>query len=347
MGVKYKAVLWNRQKKLIDRTMLILIGFYLIVFASAQIALHPQITPETLIIRASGTLAILMLHVVLAIGPLCRIAPRFLPLLYNRRHFGVTLAIFALIHGGFSLFQFHGLGDLNPLVSLFTSNPNYTSFADFPFQTFGFFALLILLLMAATSHDFWLHNLSPKVWKSLHMLVYLAYTLLIFHVLLGVVQLEKSPLIIGLLAMGALSLCGLHLWSALLERKRREQQSPKKELEGFYEVGAVTDIPENRAKMIIIGNENIAVFKYDGQLSAVSNVCKHQNGPLGEGKIVNGCITCPWHAYEYLPANGCAPAPFTEKLSTYELKLIDGVVYVHPEPKAEGTYIEPIKYIVN
>lgn len=347
MGVKYKAVLWNRQKKLIDRTMLILIGLYLIVFASAQMALHPQITPETLIIRASGTLAILMLHVVLAIGPLCRINVRFLPLLYNRRHFGVTLAIFALIHGGFSLFQFHGLSDLNPLVSLFTSNPNYASFVDFPFQTFGFFALLILFLMAATSHDFWLHNLSPKVWKSLHMLVYLAYTLLIFHVLLGVVQLEKSPLIIDLLAMGALSLCGLHLWSAFLERKRREQQSPKKELEGFYEVGAVSDIPENRAKMIIIGNENIAVFKYDGQLSAVSNVCKHQNGPLGEGKIVNGCITCPWHAYEYLPANGCAPAPFTEKLSTYELKLIDGVVYVHPEPKAEGTYIEPIKYIVN
>jgi hypothetical protein len=46
-------------------------------------------------------------------------------------------------------------------------------------------ALLILLLMAATSHDFWLKNLTAPVWKRLHMLVYAAYALLLAHLLLG------------------------------------------------------------------------------------------------------------------------------------------------------------------
>jgi hypothetical protein len=33
---------------------------------------------------------------------------------------------------------------------------------------------------------------------------------------------------------------------------------------------------------------------------------------LGEGKIVDGCITCPWHGYQYRPADGVA-GPFTER----------------------------------
>src|SRR5208283_152029 len=95
------------------------------------------------------------------IGPLCRLDPRFLPLLYNRRHLGVSTFLLGLCHGAFSLFQFHALGDADPLVSLFTANRNFTRLADFPFQPLGFVPLIILFLMAATSHDFWLRNLTP------------------------------------------------------------------------------------------------------------------------------------------------------------------------------------------
>src|SRR5207302_4707264 len=106
----------------------------------------------------------------------------------------------ALAHGVFSIVQFHALGDTNPLVSVFVSNTRYASLADFPFQALGFFALLILFLMAATSHDFWLHNLGAPVWKRLHMLVYAAYGLLIAHVALGALQSETSPLLAAVLA---------------------------------------------------------------------------------------------------------------------------------------------------
>ena len=343
MGVKYTSVQWTRQKKRIDAILLALVALYLIVFILAQMVMHPLITPQTLIIRASGTLAFLLLQLILLIGPLCRINAIFLPLLYNRRHFGVVMALFALIHGLFSLFQFHGLSDVNPLISLFSSNTHYGSIAQFPFQPLGFFALIILFLMAATSHDFWLKNLGPKVWKSLHMLVYLAYSLLVFHVLLGVLQLEKSPILVYALGLGVLVLISTHLWAALLETSRRKKQTTELQKEGFFAVCTLEEIPKNRAKIAIVKNQNIAIFKYEGQLSAVDNVCKHQNGPLGEGKIVDGCITCPWHGFQYQPTDGCAPPPFTEKLSTYELKVHEGTVYVNPEPKPEGTFIEPLK----
>ncbi|MDX1907064.1 MAG: ferric reductase-like transmembrane domain-containing protein [Bacteroidia bacterium] len=342
MSVHYQPVLWNRQKRLYDQAMLAVMGLYLLLFTILQLRLYPDITPETLIIRATGTLAYVMLHVILSIGPLARLDVRFLPLLYNRRHLGVTMFFVALVHGLFNLIQFHSQGNTDPLVSLLTSNLHYNSLSRFPFEVLGLIALLILFLMAATSHDFWLKNLSPGVWKSLHMMVYVAYALLVMHVMLGALQLEKDPLWLSLISLGLLTVLGLHL-AAAASTRRLETPPEGPDAAGFVRVCDVHEIPDNRAKTLIAAGQNIAVFKYQGQLAAVSNRCRHQNGPLGEGKIVDGCITCPWHGYQYLPHNGQSPPPFTEKVETYDVKIIGSTVWVHPSPYPEGTERPPVQ----
>ena len=154
MSLQYQAVGWNRQKRIYDSVLAISVLLYLVLFAGLGSLIHPNATVETLLIRGFGTAGLLLLHVILCIGPLCRLDRRFLPLLYNRRHLGVTMFLLALAHGVFSIVQFHSLGDVHPLVSPFVSNTRYDSLADFPFQPLGFLALLILFLMAATSHDF-------------------------------------------------------------------------------------------------------------------------------------------------------------------------------------------------
>src|SRR6185369_12850862 len=100
-------------------------------------------------------------------------------------------------------------------VSLFVSNRRYDSLSQFPFETFGFAALVILFVMAATSHDFWLRNLTAPTWKRLHMLVYLAYALLVAHVALGALQSERNPVNVVVLAAGVFIVCGLHLAAAI------------------------------------------------------------------------------------------------------------------------------------
>src|SRR5207247_5232196 len=207
-----------------------------------------------------------------------------------------------------------------------------------PFQPFGFFALVILFLMAATSHDFWLANLSAPVWKSLHMLVYVAYALLVLHVTFGVLQGEGSPLYVVAVALGLVTVLGLHVTAAKREepldracdaarsRRREEadvldQQNPPPQVggyeqEGFIDACAVADISENRARIVCLSGERVAIFKYDAKVSAVSNVCQHQNGPLGEGKIVFDCITCPWHGYHYQLEIGASPQPFVSQYPT-------------------------------
>lgn len=342
MGVSYQAIGWNRQKKRYDLIMLGLMALYLLSFVLLNVIFYPEITPETLIIRAFGSLAFVMLHVILIIGPLCRLNPRFLPLLYNRRHLGVAMFVIAAVHGIFSIIQFHALGDVNPIASIFLSNTHYSSLGGFPFQVLGFIALIIFFLMAATSHDFWLHTLSPRTWKALHMMVYVAYGLILMHVMLGVVQLEKAPLPVLITGLGFLVIGGLHLFTGLRQRSL-DQAAPEAQADHFVRVGRWADIEESRAKMLLANGENIAVFRNGKELSALSNVCKHQNGPLGEGRIVNGCIVCPWHGYEYQPADGCSPPPFTEKVSTYQLKLKGDEVWVDPRPHPEGTYVAPLQ----
>ncbi len=338
MSVNYAGILWNRQKRIYDIILFVFVLSYLGLYIGFSSIYNSELTAETLIIRATATLALLLLHIILIIGPLARLNTRFLPLLYNRRHLGVTMFLIALIHGIFSILQFHSMGNVNPLISLFTSNGNYDSLVRFPFQILGFFALVIFFLMAATSHDFWLKNLSPKVWKGLHMMVYIAYALIIMHVMLGIVQLDSSPFIYGGLMMGMLIIIALHFASSVKSGRGLDLKS-----NGYYYACNVDDIQDDCAKTLVLNGENIAIFKYDGKLSAINNVCKHQNGPLGEGKVIDGCVTCPWHGYQYEPHNGSSPPPFTEKVSTYELKLEGEKVFVNPEPKPEGTAIDPVK----
>ncbi len=339
MSLTYQAIGWNRHKKVYDSMLAGGLLLYLTLFVGLGVLIHPNATAETLVIRTLGTAAFLLLHAILCIGPLCRLDRRFLPLLYNRRHLGVTMFFLALAHGTFSLFQFHAVGNVNPLVSLLISNTRYGSLADFPFQSLGFFALLILFLMAATSHDFWLKNLTAPVWKRLHMMVYAAYGLLVAHVTLGALQSETNPVLAAVLATGVTVVSVLHISAAVAERRKdRPSGIPPPD---YLPVCDVDRIPEKRACVVSCGGERVAVFKYNGRISAVSNVCQHQNGPLGEGKILDGCITCPWHGYQYLPETGASPPPFTEKVATYRTMVVGNQVFVNPKPLAPGTRVEP------
>jgi len=48
-------------------------------------------------------------------------------------------------------------------------------------------------------------------------------------------------------------------------------------------------------------------------------------------------VTCPWHGFQYRLEDGRSPAPFTERISTYATRVVDGVVWVNPDPNPPGT----------
>lgn len=338
MSVGFKAVQWNRDKLIYDAILLAGVALFIGIFIATEAWLHPPKDAGGWIdlrIRAFGVCAFTMLTIILSIGPLARLSPRFLPLLYNRRHFGVLTFIVAALHASFMVEWYIAQNVLPSLLTELTKWSDYGKFIGFPFKVLGLAALLILFVLASTSHDFWLVFLTPRVWKTLHMALYAAYGFAVMHVALGAMQNNRHPAVPILLGGALLLVCALHVAAGWRERRK---DAMKDNANGWLIVGPPGSIPDKCATIVSApGGERIAVFRDGQQIGAVTNLCAHQNGPLGEGRIVDGCITCPWHGYQYKLEDGCAPAPFTEKLVTYNVRINRGNVEVDPRPLPAGT----------
>ncbi len=346
MSHAFKRVNWNPRKRAYDLSLWAGIVAYIVIFIVGTKIAFPgdnDVSIQIILIRAFSTCAFLMLTFILCIGPLARIDKRFLPLLYNRRHFGVSFFVIALLHAALAIYWYHSFGDINPIESVITSGGSYENLSDAPFQLFGLLALLIFFVMAATSHDYWNAVLST-MWKSFHMLAYVGYALLVIHIAMGAMQQDSTGILPIMLFISVISVAGLHCYSALFASKEDATLSlsnnqPDSAPTGWVAVGRWQDIANDRAITVKLGDdERVAVFRFDEvKLCAVSNVCQHQNGPLGEGKVIDGCITCPWHGYQYRPQDGCSPPPFTEKIETYELQLVGDEIFLNPKALAKGT----------
>jgi nitrite reductase/ring-hydroxylating ferredoxin subunit/DMSO/TMAO reductase YedYZ heme-binding membrane subunit len=339
MSAGFRAVQWNRAKLVYDGILLAGVVLYIGAYLTLVYWLDPpkdQPAAIDLRIRAFGTCAFFMLTVILSIGPLARLDRRFLTLLYNRRHFGVLTFFVVLLHASFMV-EWYAVQDALPsLYDELTKVSDYGKFIGFPFKALGLVALLILFVMAATSHDYWLVFLTPPVWKGLHMALYVAYGLVVTHVALGVMQYDHNPFIPAMLASGLAWVTLLHLVAGW--RERAGDRASACGSDGWLAVGPPLSIPDKGACIVAAqGGERIAVFRDGTQIGALSNLCAHQNGPIGEGRIIDGCVTCPWHGYQYRLQDGCAPPPFTEKLVTYRARIANGVVEVDPRPLPPGT----------
>lgn len=336
MSHRFLPVGWTRFKLIYDAALLAGVAAYLgaYVWLAPWLGAAP-LDEQSLRMRAYGSCAFLLLTLALAIGPLARLDRRFLPLLYNRRHLGVVTCLLALAHASEVLGWYFAFSPTPAAVALLTSEPGGVAFLPF-----GLLALGILILLAATSHDFWLAFLGPALWKALHQLIYLAYAAVVAHLAFGRLQDAGALPLALLLALSVTGLLGLHLAAARREAKADAEITPPAPAPPWVIAGRAEAIPEGRALVVRPpGGEKVAIFRHAGRLSAVSHLCAHQHGPLGEGQVLDGCITCPWHGYQYRLEDGCSPPPFTERIPTYRLRLEDGWVWLDPRANPPGTHV--------
>lgn len=343
MSNRYRPVGWTRSKILYDAVLLGAVWLYITAYMAWGPALQRVTQPldgARLGMQAYGSCALLLLTFALCIGPLARLDRRFLPLLYNRRHLGVITFAVALGHALQVLGWYFAFSPTAPLVGLLGADSAFGRLHGFPFIPLGIAAFLILAVLAATSHDFWLAFLTPPLWKALHMGIYAAYALVVAHVGLGALQDARSPVLGIVLGLCIALVCGLHLVAAARERQG-EAAAP--EQAGWIDAGPLSAIPDGRAVTVRPpGGEPVAIFRDGARLAAVGAHCAHQNGPLGEGRVMDGCIVCPWHGYQYRLEDGCSPPPYTERVPTYRLRLEGGRVLLDPRGNPPGTRVEPL-----
>lgn len=101
---------------------------------------------------------------------------------------------------------------------------------------------------------------------------------------------------------------------------------------GWEKVAKVSDLSDGEAKPIEVGGTIIALFKIDGKFHCTAGKCTHRGGPLGEGKIEEKQITCPWHAAKFDITTGKVIAPpAKEDVKTYQVKVEGNDVLVNLE----------------
>jgi nitrite reductase/ring-hydroxylating ferredoxin subunit len=100
------------------------------------------------------------------------------------------------------------------------------------------------------------------------------------------------------------------------------------EKDGFFKVCKYSDLKEKIGQRFFVDDVDIALFKVDGIVYALSNVCLHQKaGIIYEGFIEDGVVTCPAHGWQFELKTG--KVPFGIKgLDSYEVEVKDDYVYV-------------------
>ena len=64
----------------------------------------------------------------------------------------------------------------------------------------------------------------------------------------------------------------------------------------WIDIGSLDDVPVRGARCVKHGATTIAIFRTaDDRIFALEDKCPHKNGPLSQGIVHDGCVTCPLH----------------------------------------------------
>lgn len=100
----------------------------------------------------------------------------------------------------------------------------------------------------------------------------------------------------------------------------------------FRDVAALSAVPPGQALEVEVEGTVLALFNVDGTVHAVSGECTHAGGPLCEGDLEDGVVTCPWHAATFDVATGKALSrPATLHLQRFPARVQDGRIEVELE----------------
>ncbi len=96
-------------------------------------------------------------------------------------------------------------------------------------------------------------------------------------------------------------------------------------------VASADDLAEAAAMEVVLQGQVLAIFRSGGNLYALDGMCAHQGGPIAEGTVAAGCVTCPWHGWQYELATGIQTINRQPLQQTFEVREREGKIEVRLE----------------
>lgn len=96
-------------------------------------------------------------------------------------------------------------------------------------------------------------------------------------------------------------------------------------------VARIDEMPAGTVREFQADGRMIALSNVDGKFYAMDNNCLHRGGPLGEGPLEGGVVTCPWHGWQFNVADGTSCANKEVKARTYVVQVQGNDILVELE----------------
>lgn len=103
--------------------------------------------------------------------------------------------------------------------------------------------------------------------------------------------------------------------------------------EEWVDVGAAEELAERAVQPVLIGARKVALTCRNGEFGAISGLCNHAGGPLGEGRLDGDYVVCPWHYWKFHRRTGQGEPGYEEDaVPAYEVKVVSGRVLLRAKP---------------
>lgn len=102
----------------------------------------------------------------------------------------------------------------------------------------------------------------------------------------------------------------------------------------WTDVGAADELAGQALHEVRVGGRTrIALSCVDGTFGAVSGVCNHVGGPLGQGSLDGEYVVCPWHSWKFHRLTGEGEPGFEQDaVPRHDVQVVAGRVWVRNEP---------------
>ncbi|MFT3691420.1 nitrite reductase small subunit NirD [Paenirhodobacter sp.] len=98
-------------------------------------------------------------------------------------------------------------------------------------------------------------------------------------------------------------------------------------MSGFIDIGALEDIPRQGARVVKTGAGCVAIFRtMEDEVFALDDRCPHRGGPLSEGIVHGGRVTCPLHNWVFDLNSGEAQGADEGRVATHAVRVEAGRV---------------------
>lgn len=111
----------------------------------------------------------------------------------------------------------------------------------------------------------------------------------------------------------------------------------------WTDVAAETEIVEGGMLMRDAGGVPVLLSRHHGAVVALADRCTHRGGPLHEGEVSDGCVTCPWHGSVFRLDDGMVTSgPATRPQPVADVRVAAGRVQVRRQPDSRELKKNPV-----